>query len=84
MVRDMYNYLHTLWLFTYSDIKIIIKPKALFGIAALVSGRNLTKDERPEIRIVINCVPLIILRTWINLLPLDINNQRSPESILED
>lgn len=78
------SYLHTLWLFTYSDIKTIIIPKALFGIAALVSGRNLTKDERPEISIVISCVQLIILWTWINLLPLDINNQRSPESILED
>ena len=80
----MFGYLYSLWLFTYSDIKTIIIPKTLFGIATLLSGRNLTKDDRPKIRTVIGCVPLIILWTWINLLPLDINNQRGAGSILED
>ena len=80
----MCNHLHSLWLFTYSDIKTIIIPKALFGIATLLSGRNLTKDDRPEISTVLGSIPLAILWTWINLLALDINNQRGAESILED
>ena len=80
----MYHHLYSLWLFTYSDIKTIIIPKVLFGVATLLSGRNLTINSRPTISTVIRCIPLIMLWTWINLLPLDISNQRSAESILED
>lgn len=84
MAQNMYYRLYSLWLFTYSDIKTIIIPKILFGIATLLSGRNLTNDNCPAISVVIRCIPLIMLWTWLNLLPLDVNNQRGAESILED
>lgn len=77
-------HLHTLWLFTYSDLKTIVLPKTAFGIIILLSGQNLMKGSRPPYATVSFCLPLVLVWNWLNLLPLAMNNQYSKESTEED
>ena len=65
-------------------METIIFPKTRFGIATLLSGQNLTTENHPSDIVVISCLPIFILWTWINLLPLVISNQQGTQSVLED
>ncbi|MCJ1374218.1 hypothetical protein MMC20_005450 [Loxospora ochrophaea] len=82
--RSIRYHIHSLWLFTFSDLKTIVVPKTIFGIVTVLSGQKLTTDIEPEFATVLACTPLIIAWIWLNLLPLDISNQYNEKSILED
>ena len=77
-------HLKTIWLFTLSDLKTIVVPQTAFAIASVLSGGVLTLNESPHVTAVLGRVPMTLFWTWINLLPFAINNQRQPDSIIED
>lgn len=82
--HTFWYHLHTLWLFTFSDLKTIVLPKSAFGIITLLSGQNLMKGSRPPYATICFCLPLVLVWNWVNLLPLAMNNQYSKESTEED
>src|SRR3569833_3442877 len=74
---------YSIWLFTLSDLKSIVGPQAAFGIInALVLSIEADGDLRWAE--VLSRTPVVAFWVWINLLHLTIDNQRQPESILED
>ncbi|EAW07820.1 UbiA family prenyltransferase [Aspergillus clavatus NRRL 1] len=84
-LRTVASSLYTVWLFTANDLQTIIAPSAIFGItnalAALIAGST---ENSTQYLYIIQQIPTTICWVWINLLPLTINNQRSPSSIAED
>ena len=82
----MYN-LHSVWLFTLSDLKTIIGPSFVFGATnalALEEYYGPKSSEEGISRAVLKRLPLVLLYLWTNLLPFAINNQTSSEAIKED
>ncbi|KAI2615891.1 hypothetical protein GGR54DRAFT_641981 [Hypoxylon sp. NC1633] len=76
-------HIHSIWLFTRSDLKTIVVPQTAFGII----GTLATSPERewlPRLAQVLARLPLVVCVVWMNLLPFAIDNQRRPASILED
>ncbi|KAF7173190.1 hypothetical protein CNMCM6106_007320 [Aspergillus hiratsukae] len=77
---------YTLWLFIASDVQTILLPSTIFGITnalAALDFRSVQSPSSPYLNTV-HRIPLIIGWVGINLLPLTMNNQRSPSSIAED
>ncbi|RHZ60229.1 UbiA family prenyltransferase [Aspergillus thermomutatus] len=77
---------YTLWLFVASDVQTILLPSTIFGITNALASLDL-RDVQSQLPAYLNTVqriPLIIGWVGINLLPLTMNNQRSPSSIAED
>lgn len=82
-------HIYTIWLFTFSDLKTIIFPSSAFGIInalAISMEESSTSPETLSHRLwqLLGSIPIIVLWTWINLLPFAINNQRKPDAIQED
>lgn len=75
---------YTLWLFTLSDLKTIVCPETAFAIICALSGPVLTTSALPHTLDTIKQTLVVALWVWINLLPLDIANQRKPKAIEED
>ena len=82
--RTICYHIYSLWLFTVSDLKTILIPKTAFGLFILLSGPLLTISQRPRFTLVLQSLPLTTLWVWINLLPLDMNNQQGSGDIAED
>jgi len=85
-------HLYSVWLFTSSDLKTIVIPSTAFGllngIAVSLCDLN-TLSFQPNLHLpppaqILRRTPMILLWTWINLLPFAINNQRQPDAIQED
>ncbi|KAI7776262.1 UbiA prenyltransferase family [Diaporthe eres] len=74
----------TLWLFTFSDLKTIAIPSTVAGISNAVSAPMYGIATAHDPLRVIWRGPLVFLWVWTNLLPFDINNQRTPPAIAED
>ncbi|KAI0505876.1 UbiA prenyltransferase family [Xylaria bambusicola] len=72
LVHRLLYHAYSIWLFTYSDLHTILFPETAFGVL-----HALWND-------VLQRFPLVLYWVWINLLAIDIGNQRSPESIAED
>ena len=79
-------HLHSLWLFTSSDFKTIIGPSVVFGATNALAGAEygLKSSDETLSRVVLQRLPLVLLYVWMNLLPFNINNQKSPNAIKED
>ena len=82
-MRRVNYHLYTLWLFTYSDLKIVIYPQLAFGLSNALSG-VITVDRAPSAFAVLARIPLILLWVWFVLFLEVVANQRLPLSILED
>lgn len=86
--KGILYHLHTLLLFTYSDIKAVIVPQALFALSFFFSHHDLTTGTHalPRITILFTSwrVPHMLLWLWLHLLILDLANQRLASSITED
>lgn len=82
--RTFWHHLYTLWLFNFSDLKTIVLPESAFAIITLLSGQNLMKGPRPPYTTICFCLPLVLVWTWLNMLPLAMSNQYSKESTEED
>ncbi|PHH76104.1 hypothetical protein CDD80_1834 [Ophiocordyceps camponoti-rufipedis] len=74
---------YSIWLFTRSDIKDIILPSLLYSLVTLPSLSPIFGIITPPLSLV-QRLPLALFWTWINLLPITIDNQRQPDSITED
>ena len=77
---------HSLWLFTFSDLKTIVGPSFVFGVTNALGGTNYVLETSGQAirKEVIRRVPLVLLWIWMNLLPFTINNQKDPAAIKED
>lgn len=79
---DWLYHMHTLFLFTASDLKTIVIPSTIFGILGSVA--QLTQEPVDSTLAIIQRTPLVFLWTWLNLLPFNISNQRQPSAFKED
>jgi 4-hydroxybenzoate polyprenyltransferase len=76
-------HLHTIWLFTYTDLKTIVFPSSAFGILTALSLSLSGAILLPPFE-VIQRLPTVLFWTWLNLLPFNIGNQRQAGAIIED
>ncbi len=77
-------HVRSIWLFTFSDLKTIVGPKTVFGIVNALSAPAFGLNTPPKAMMLLQRALLVILWTWINLLPFAIDNQRQPAAITED
>ncbi|KUI56625.1 Digeranylgeranylglyceryl phosphate synthase [Cytospora mali] len=86
--RGFLYHLHSLLLFTYSDIKTVIVPQAIFALASYFSHHDLisTPHTGPPSTIIFTLWRLLqmISWLWLHLLILDVANQSLTDSIAED
>lgn len=75
-------HLKSIWLFTFSDLKTIVGPATTFGVLHALCAPIFGLDTAPVA--ISQAVLKTTFWTWINLLPLVIDNQRQPRSIAED
>ncbi|VUC21559.1 unnamed protein product [Clonostachys rosea] len=85
----MLSYAYSLWLFTFSDLKTIVLPSTVFGLANARAVRLYHGDYNHDtasswtgesmLRL-----PLVLFWLWIHLLPFTVSNQRDVKSIEED
>lgn len=78
------HFIHSIWLFTYSDLKTIIATSFGFGLLTSLGASSFGIDPAPAWSLCFQRVPLVLLWAWLNLLPFTIDNQRQPEAIMED
>lgn len=78
------QFLHGIWLFTYSDLKTIIATSFGFGLLTSLGAAAFGVDPAPAWSICIQRVPIVVLWAWLNLLPFTIDNQRQEDAIMED
>lgn len=84
LLNSAFSFLTAIWLFTFSDIKTIIAPSFAFGTFTSLVAASFGIDPAPTWVEVLHRTPLMVLWSWINLLPFAIDNQRRPGSIAED
>ncbi|KAF4627475.1 hypothetical protein G7Y89_g10677 [Cudoniella acicularis] len=85
-IGSLFFHLYSIWLFTFSDLKTIVCPMALFGTVNALSTLAFGVDQNTvptDIEILCR-IPRVAFWIWINLLPFAIDNQRQPSAILED
>ena len=82
--RRIPHYVYTIWLFTRSDLKTIVGPSTFFAVVFAASKLEVYADGTPSTTYVISHVPRTVFWVWINLLPFAIENQRQPDSVMED
>ncbi|KAI9849934.1 MAG: hypothetical protein M1837_000148 [Sclerophora amabilis] len=82
--RSIFFHLHTIFLFTVNDIKTIVVPLTILGVAGALSGSLLTTNAAPNLLDVLARIPQVVFYNWINVLIFDISNQCQPGSVLED
>ena len=77
---------YNVWLFTASDLKTIVGPSFMFGMANALAITDFDIDQYEDVpqKSVARNAPLVLLYVWINLLPFAINNQKAPDAIQED
>lgn len=77
-------FVDTLWLFTKSDFATSILPNTVFGISSALAGSFLTKNESPDLLVILSRVPQVLLFNWANILIFDLANQSLPDAVVED
>ncbi|KAJ9286763.1 hypothetical protein DTO021C3_5712 [Paecilomyces variotii] len=83
---------YSIWLFTFSDLKTILIPSTIFGIANSLAATSYglpSLSLPPTLKsklfyILLQQTPAVLVWVWINLLPFTINNQRDISAIAED
>lgn len=73
----------TLFLFVKSDLKTVLLPWVLFGLAHALSGKLFNLSNQSTLSI-LSRSPLVLFWVLINLLPFCIGNQRPEQAIKED
>ena len=79
-----FGILRTLYLVTKSDILPVLVPQTLFCAFSGHSGVFYESRDDPTLALSLSRLPLVIAWIWLNLLVLDLANQRLPASIAED
>jgi 4-hydroxybenzoate polyprenyltransferase len=78
------RWLHTLWLFTRSDLKTIVIPSSIFGVLGGLPEAGLTIPTGDSDFAIMRRLPLVVAWVWLVLLPFNIDNQRRAAAIDED
>ena len=79
------GYIYTLYLFTASDFAAVLIPQTLFALFS--SGSNQFASSRHAAlspTTSLSRLPHTIIWIWLQLLCLDLSNQRQPDAIAED
>ena len=76
-------HLHSIWLFTFSDLKTIVIPSTVFAAIHSIS-HVLQRGSQDQLAWALTRSMPVALWAWLNLLPFAIDNQRQPEAIEED
>ena len=86
VLRILAYHAYSVWLFTFSDIKTIIAPSVVFGVAHAFAHNHtgIQQHYLSSLLETIESLPRISLWVWINLLPFTISNQRQHPAIEED
>ncbi|KAI1377901.1 UbiA prenyltransferase family [Hypoxylon crocopeplum] len=75
----------TLWLFAFSDLKTIVIPSTIFGIAnALAASRYDASLKSVGYIELLQRSPLVLLWVSVHYLAFAVNNQRTPLAVAED
>ncbi|KAI0544306.1 UbiA prenyltransferase family-domain-containing protein [Xylaria curta] len=75
----------TLYLFTASDFVSVLFPQTLFALFSMLSNKFTVTDSQIEPQFQIySRIARVVLWIWLQLLVLDIANQRLPDSVSED
>ncbi|KAI0509559.1 UbiA prenyltransferase family [Xylaria bambusicola] len=81
----IYESLSTLYLFTASDFSTVLLPQTLFALFSMLSGRFTASSWHDEPQIAFTTrLCCVVLWIWLQLLVLDLANQRLPDSVAED
>ncbi|KAF2971931.1 hypothetical protein GQX73_g1646 [Xylaria multiplex] len=81
----IYDFLFTLYLFTASDFSTVLLPQTLFALFSAFSGQFTTSSWQAEPQMTLTTrLFRVVLWIWLQLLVLDLSNQRLPDSIAED
>lgn len=81
---DLVTYhLHSIWLFTYSDLKTIVGPSTAFAVVNYLgcAAFDIERPQRTPLEHASRIIQVVVW-LWVNLLPFNIDNQR--QSIDED
>ena len=84
MIRRLIYDLETLRLFNVNDHKTILYPTTVLGTSSALAGPVLGLNPSPSAVDVVRRLPYAMAWVWVNLLVLCINNQRRPQSVVED
>ena len=76
--------MHTLYLFTASDFMSVLVPQTLFALLSSFSRQFYKNDSAPSRAELLSRLPHVVVWIWLQLLVLDLSNQRQPEAIVED
>ncbi|KAI0182725.1 UbiA prenyltransferase family-domain-containing protein [Xylaria flabelliformis] len=75
----------TLYLFTASDFVSVLYPQTLFALFSMLSNRFTVVSSQIEPQLPIySRIFRVVLWIWLQLLVLDLSNQRLPDSVSED
>ncbi|PMD55287.1 uncharacterized protein K444DRAFT_655319 [Hyaloscypha bicolor E] len=79
-------HLKYIWLFTFNDLKTIVVPETALGIITAISAPafGIPVSAALSYSSILRRTPVVTFWVWVNLLPMTIDNQRRPSSILED
>ncbi len=77
-------HLHTLMLFTYSDLKTTVGPMTIFGVFSVLSGPVLTTSHSPQVLAILFHVPQVAFWSWVHTLFINVGNQRQLGAAEED
>ncbi|KAK2000993.1 UbiA prenyltransferase [Colletotrichum falcatum] len=77
-------HLKTLYLFTKSDVKIVLVPQVIFITSAMLSRERLTTSPSQTVTEAALRLPAAVLWIWVNLVVCGISNQRLEKSVIED
>jgi 4-hydroxybenzoate polyprenyltransferase len=83
VISRLVYHIYTLYLFTASDFVAVLWPQTIFAISfvlnpSLNGGVSLTPYE------ILHRLPSAIMWIWLQLLALDLSNQRRADSVAED
>ena len=85
--RSALYHLHTLLLFTYSDLKNILLPQILLALAIAIScsqPEKASSTSESSTRLIISHLPQALAWVWLHLLLFCTSNQSLPSSLAED
>ncbi|KAL9595943.1 MAG: hypothetical protein Q9219_006134 [cf. Caloplaca sp. 3 TL-2023] len=83
IVRLLIRQIHTIYLFTHSDLKTILIPQTLAGSFSAFSASAFNVPPPAPFE-TLTRIPLVALWCYLNLLPFAISNQLHPSSVAED
>jgi 4-hydroxybenzoate polyprenyltransferase len=81
--RWLIYHTYTLYLFTASDVVSVLWPQVVFAIS-FVRNPSVNNGETLDSYNIILRLPYAIVWIWLQLLVLDLSNQRHVESVVED